>query len=364
MSGRLADSGSYSITYNVPYWFKRMGMRYSRQMELTDKAKRRLSMLECYQTLRDVSATCRIFKVSRKNFYKWKDRYEASGEDPTSLEDQSRAPHTTRHVEIAQVQEERIKRLREKHIRLGKKKLQILYRKYYNEYISCNHIQYVIQKHNLYYDPVSAKKIRTKKNKGRGATKMRINQINMNSYMKKKDKPFFFCTDTIALYLPYGVKRYILTAVEYKKKIAYARCYKSKSSTSTFDFLLRLHMLVDGQIAAILSDNGSEFADLFDKACKKMGIDHIYTRLRTPKDNAVDERFNRTIQEEFMETDLYFEPSLTNNDLTEANRYLTSWLIFYNFDRPHQTLDYLSPVEYYDQRIKSLSPMYPSLTAT
>jgi len=39
MSGRLADSGSYSITYNVPYWFKRMGMRYSRKMELTQCKK-------------------------------------------------------------------------------------------------------------------------------------------------------------------------------------------------------------------------------------------------------------------------------------------------------------------------------------
>jgi len=146
----------------------------------------------------------------------------------------------------------------------------------------------------------------------------------VKDYIDNREKPFFFCTDTIVLYFPYGVKRYILTAVEYEKKIAYARVYKSKSSSSTFDFLLRLHMLVDGKIAAILSDNGSEFADLFDKACNKMGIDHIYTRLRTPKDNAVDERFNRTIQEEFMDTDLFFEPALTSDDMTEANRYLTS----------------------------------------
>lgn len=362
MSGRLADSGSYSITYNVPYRFKRLGMRYSIKMKLSEKAKKRLAMLECYQTIRDVSATCRIFQISRKSFYKWKDRYEESGNDPTSFEDQTTAPQTRRSVELTKKEEERVIRLRKKHIRLGKKKLQILYRKYYDEHISCNHIQYVIQKHHLYYDPVTAKKIRTKKNKGRGAKKMRIHEINVKEHMNKQDKPFFFCTDTIVLYLPYGVKRYIITAVEYEKKVAYARVYKSKSSTSTLDFLLRLHMLVDGQIAAILSDNGSEFADLFDKACKRMGIDHIYTRLRTPKDNAVDERFNRTIQEEFVDTDLYFEPALTEDDMTLANQYLTSWLIFYNFDRPHQTLNYLSPVEYYDYKFKHLSPIYPSLT--
>ena len=362
MSGRLADSGSYSITYNVPYWLKRIGMRYSRQMELSDKAKRRLTMLECHQTLQDISATCRIFGISRKNFYKWKHRYEESGNDPNSLEDQSKAPHTTRTVEMTRKQEERVIRIRKKHIRLGKKKLQILYRKYYDEYISCNHIQHVIQKHHLYYDPVTARRIRTKKMKGRGQKKVRIHEINIKEYMNKQEKPFFFCTDTIVLYLPYGVKRYIITAIEHEKKLAYARVYKSKSSTSTFDFILRLHMLVDSQIAGILSDNGSEFASLFDKACQKMGIQHIYTRLRTPKDNAVDERFNRTIQEEFMATDLYFEPALADDDLTKANQYLTSWLLFYNFDRPHITLNYLSPVEYYDYTFKSLSPMYPSLT--
>jgi len=136
MSGRLADSGSYSITYNVPYWFKSMGMRYSRVMKLSEHAKKRLAMLECYQTLRDVSATCRIFTISRKNFYKWKNRYELSGGDPTSLEDESKALHSTRCVEMTQKEEERVKRLRKKYIRLGKKKLQILYRKYYAMSIS------------------------------------------------------------------------------------------------------------------------------------------------------------------------------------------------------------------------------------
>lgn len=77
--------------------------------------------------------------------------------------------------------------------------------------------------------------------------------------------------------------------------------YKNKSSLSTFDFLMRLSLLVDGKIAAILSDNGSEFAKYFEEACKRLKITHIYTRVKTPKDNAVDERFNRTLQEEFME---------------------------------------------------------------
>ena len=36
----------------------------------------------------------------------------------------------------------------------------------------------------------------------------------------------------------------------------------------------------------------------------------------------------------------YFEEYLLEKSLTKANRALTDWLIFYNFKRPHQTLNY------------------------
>ncbi|GIW64630.1 MAG: hypothetical protein KatS3mg092_0563 [Patescibacteria group bacterium] len=122
-------------------------------------------------------------------------------------------------------------------------------------------------------------------------------------------------------------------------------------------------MLVNGKISAVLSsDNGSEFAKYFDEACRKLKITHIYTRVKTPKDNSINERFNRTIQEEFMEVDEYFEPFLTESNLKSANERLTEWLIFYNFKSPHQVLDYLTPFEYYELQVKKqrVLPMYPT----
>lgn len=332
---------------------------------ISEKAQQRLTMIEWHYQVQDVSVTCRLFKISRKTFYKWLARYKKSGKQLTSLEDQSKAPHKKRLVILSFKQEMDIKHLREQYIRLGKKKLQILYQKKYDTFISQHHIQYVIQKYNLYYDPAKNNTIRSKKMKNKGAKKIRINEVNPKDYLTE-NKSFFFCCDTIVLYLPYGIKRYIVTAVEYEKKIAYARVYKNKSSLSAFDFLMRLHMLADGKIGVILSDNGSEFAKYFEEACRKLNITHLYTRVKTPKDNAVDERFNRTIQEEFMETDEYFEPSLTNDNLDEANNHLTEWLIFYNFERPHQTLKYKTPMEWYNNRyqLQKVSPMYPSITTT
>jgi len=359
--GIFGGGGTYSITYNLPYWFYKFIKKHPME-EISNAAQLRLAMIEFYYQVKDVAVVSKIFKISRKTFYKWLHRYEESGRKLSSLENQTKAPRNRRGITLTFEKELRIKHLRENHIRLSKTKLQILYQKKYHQYISQHHIQYVIEKYRLYFDPQKAQKIRSKKESHRGAKKTRINEVNPKEYLTS-NKPFFFCCDTIVLYLPYNIKRYILTAVEYEKKIAYARVYKNKSSLSAFDFLLRLTALVDGKIAAILSDNGSEFAKYFEEACRKLKIIHIFTRIKTPEDNAVDERFNRTIQEEFMETDEYFESLLTESDLIQANQRLTEWLIFYNFERPHQTLKYKTPIEWYNSyKLKEVLPMYPSIT--
>jgi len=76
-----------------------------------------------------------------------------------------------------------------------------------------------------------------------------------------------------------------------------------------------------------------------------------YIRVKTPKDNAINERFNRTLKEEFIHLgNSTTEPILFNQRLTE-------WLIEYDFNRPHQSLDYLSPIEYLNKYQKVLAPI-------
>ena len=57
--------------------------------------------------------------------------------------------------------------------------------------------------------------------------------------------------------------------------------------------------------------------------------------------NAHCERFNRTIQESFID---YHEDLLFTN-LDAFNQELADWLVFYNTERPHQALAMLSPVQ-------------------
>jgi len=67
-----------------------------------------------------------------------------------------------------------------------------------------------------------------------------------------------------------------------------------------------------------------------------------------------------------METDEYFESLLTESNLIQANQRLTEWLIFYNFERPYQTLKYKTPIEWYNNHWaneeKGVLPMYPTYT--
>ncbi len=64
--------------------------------------------------------------------------------------------------------------------------------------------------------------------------------------------------------------------------------------------------------------------------------------MKTPEDNSINERFNRILKEEFIETDEYFESLLTKTDLKEINKRFT--LIFFNLKRPHQALNYKTPI--------------------
>jgi len=241
----------------------------------------------------------------------------------------------------------RIVSLRKQHIRYGKEKLTRIYEQIYLEKISAWKIQKTIEKYRLYYNPVRTEVVRRKR--ARSQNKKRITELK-----QKKISGFLLQIDTIVIHWN-GVKRYILTAIDKYSKIAFARMYITHSSYNSRDFLYRLNYMLDGKIDNIQTDNGSEFLKYFNQGCKKLNINHYFSRNHTPKDNAVNERFNRTLQEEFISQG-NFTP-----DIQQFNRNLTEWLVEYNFRRPHQSLDYIPPINFQVKHLKVL-PMYPSNT--
>ncbi|EKD90979.1 MAG: hypothetical protein ACD_30C00054G0026 [uncultured bacterium] len=328
-------------------------LRKFAKKQISEKAQLKLEWIIFYHTSsgKNAKATAMHFGISRKTLHKWLSRFDEI--HLKSLEEYSRAPRHVRHRQIDLWERGRITKLRKKHLKYGKMKLQRRYLKVYGEYISSWKIQKVIEEGNLYPDKQAAKKAREKKNRHKGQAKKRITQ-----FQKKEITNYLWHVDTVLLTMSSGGYRYLLTAIDEVSKLAYSRLYTTHSSKQAKDFLLRLNYLTDQRIINLHHDNGSEFKKDFEKACEELKLPQWYSRPHTPKDNPVLERFNRTIQEEF--TNFW---DVNPMDVEDFNLQLLDWLIEYNSIRPHQTLDYQTPLEYIDTHtLEKVSPMYSSST--
>jgi len=317
-------------------------------LQLTSSAKTRLEwFLWKESTGKTIAVTCRHFGITPKTYHHWAKRF--AEENLRSLEDRPKTPHRKRQKEYTPKQYERIVLLRKRFIRYGKQKLLIRYHEDFPDdpTLTLWHVQCIIQTAKLYYHP--AKHARTQAKRKRAQAKKRITELKA-----KPRQDFLFCLDTVVKYWQ-GSKRYVFTAIDRHTKLAFARMYPSKSSKNAAEFLARLQLLTSGRIENVGHDNGSEFQGAFARACQKAQIPQYHSRVKTPKDNAVNERFNRTLKEEFIH-----QGNMTL-DAERFNRNLTEWLIEYNFRRPHASLGYVSPINLIYKHHRLL-PMTPSDT--
>ena len=317
-------------------------------LRLSRSARGRLEWMIFWENnQKDVALTARHFGIARKTFYKWLKRFDQHF--LRGLEEGSRVPRHCRTRTYTARQYQHIVTLRREHLRYGKMKLLYIYRQKYprDRLMSAWKIQCIIKASGLYPEP--AKQGRINRRRSLTHTRKKITELK-----RKPVSGFLVCLDTIVKYWN-GQKRYILTAIDRHTKVAFARMYASHTSTAASDFLHRLHLLLDGKIQNIQTDNGSEFHRHFETACQTLALEHYWSRVKTPKDNAVNERFNRTLQDEFIRA------GNMTDDLVVFNQRLTEWLIEYNFRRPHQALGYLPPINFL-YKYHRLLPMYPSST--
>lgn len=319
---------------------------------LSDKAKLRLEWLIFYFTVgkEDAYKTAKHFGITPKTLYKWLKRFLKSKENVKVLEERSRRPRKIRQWEVTLLEETRVINLRRRYIHWGKRKLRVVYEREYRESVSTWKIERVIRKHKLYPDQRKAERTAWKIKKAKEKPKKRIVDLVIESKLW-----FLIHLDCIVIYSG-NLKRYILTAVDRYGKFAYARMYKTKSSRIAKDFLFRLHYLIQEHIPNIQTDNGSEFQGEFDKALEELKILHWFSRVKTPQDNAPVEKFHQTLEYGWLNDGNF------TLDCDEFNKNLTEWLIEYNFVRPHQALNYLTPVEFIEQQMlkfnQNLLPMW------
>lgn len=102
-------------------------------------------------------------------------------------------------------------------------------------------------------------------------------------------------------------------------------------------------------VQCIQTDNGSEFGQALTHLLGQGGIRHVRIRPRTPRLNGKVERVHRTMQEELWD-------SATLGLPTTWPRQLGRYVRFYNTQRPHTALGYMTPASYAAQRLRSQAP--------
>ena len=147
--------------------------------------------------------------------------------------------------------------------------------------------------------------------------------------------------DTVSIFTD-GIKRYIFTAIDIRTRFAFAYAYKSNSSTCGSDFLVKYLKVAPFATRRIQTDNGSEFAKHFEEACELKGLVHFFNYPKHPEANGYLERFNRTIQEQFVNR--YID---ILDELDDFNRELMEYLIWYDTEKPHRGIGNLPPLRYY-----------------
>ena len=147
--------------------------------------------------------------------------------------------------------------------------------------------------------------------------------------------------DTVSIFAD-GIKRYIFTAIDVSTRFAFAYAYKSNSSANGSDFLVKFVKVAPFATERIQTDNGSEFAKHFEELCQESGLVHFFNYPRHPESNSYLERFNRTMQDQFVNwhIDDLEKPEVFNLKLME-------YLIWYNTEKPHRGIGNIPPLRYY-----------------
>jgi transposase InsO family protein len=133
---------------------------------------------------------------------------------------------------------------------------------------------------------------------------------------------------------------FVHVAIDDFSRIAYAEILPDETGRSCAAFARRACAWFARQgitIKALLTDNGTGYrSHRFRDACRNTKLRHHRTRPYTPRTNGKAERFIQSMLREWAYGRIYRSSLQRANDLPR-------WLRYYNEERPHASLSYLSP---------------------
>ena len=300
----------------------------------SETARYRLKVVEYYQRF-GIHATLAAFPVKRSTLFLWQKTLQKNQGRLSSLIPTSSRPHTVRTMHTHPLVLAEICRLRRNHYRLGKKKLYPLLKKHCENfgisYPAVATIGKIIKRNHIFFDKPTYGYHDAGRKKYTRRKKERV------IYAPKPTQGGYVQLDTIETIVG-TVRRYTITIIDVKLKVAYAQTFKSPTAVNALVVLKTFQTLLPLTMHTVQTDNGSEFMGVFDTYCIDNHFKHVFTYPKHPKVNGVVERFNRSIQEEWlnMYLDELIEPQ-------QANERIREYLYFYYNERIHESLGNQTP---------------------
>lgn len=324
--------GKYSGKHMTIYGSILPGVRslanWAVRTNITEKAKQRLKVVDWLRSHEgDVSLTARHFGLDRKTVRSWRNKFNQVG--MLALNDKSHKPKHLRQTTTSWEIIDEIVKTRKTYPAWSKWKIQaILKRKNMN--VSASTIGRILKRKCLIDKKVSHKRSKATKNpKQRYPRGFRITCAGDMVQI-----------DTKFVTLLGGRMIYQFTAIDVLTKRRVLRFYSSLLSKNGADFLKICLKEFPFQIKSIQTDNGKEFMKYFDKLCKELKLPHYYIQARHPKQNTYVENSHGSDEREF------YQQGKVQCDIKTMHGVLARWEYDWNYIRPHEALNYLTPDEY------------------
>lgn len=309
---------------------------------VTEQAKRRARIIAFFQK-HGREATQEAFGTSPRTLARWQAALRKGQGQLEALNPGIRKPHRCRHRSWPEDVTSEIRRLRTEHPNLGPDKIALLMPAYVPAGFRLPKARTVAR---LIHDAPDRMRVFPVKVRHNGQIVPRKRAVRL-----RKPKNFVAtypghcgAFDTVERFI-HGCRRYVITFTDVYSRFSLAWATTSHASQAAAEFFALVQRLFPFPLAFVLTDNGSEFLKRFDEALRRLHAIHWHTYPKTPKMNAHDERFNRTIQEEFVD---YHEGQL----LVPArfNAELLRYLLWFNGERPHWGLRLQSPLQFLIQQ--------------
>lgn len=319
-----------------------------RPTNLSKEACYRYECLIKYKKLREKGFSEKealdFLNLKRSTFFLWQKKYRnhcgTMKMKTTGLENKSRRPHNIRQANvITQILVSHVLEIRQAEPMYGKEKIKRELEKD-GVFVSVSTVgrilKYLMDKGKIQNIKLMKKKtstVREREKRKRYAERIR---------KQKPEKPGQLVQiDHMVLNLYNGLHIKEFRAVDPITRISISRIYSSANAINAREFLKEVIFELDFPIESIQVDGGSEFMAEFEDYCEEIGIKLYVLPPRSPKMNGFVERANETYRYEFW--NVYEIP----DTIEEARKLLKKYERKYNCERMHQSLNYLTPMEYY-----------------